>query len=268
MKLTIITINKNNDEGLRQTMESVVSQSCKDFEYIVIDGASTDKSVEIIKQYAAKNTIDWVSEPDQGIYNAMNKGIAKAKGEYINFMNSGDTLYDSKVVERMLKEVETHGHPSLLLGQTHVKRANRAIEKAPMNSDFSFLRFYVDSIFHQSTYFRRDLFDKYGTYDERYQIVSDWKWFLEVIPMKDVQPIIVDVNVSIFDTTGISETCKELKDKERRQVLEEVVPQGFLQNYDRYTNYIFMVQHLRSHKWAYKLVSYLDRFLYFLEKMK
>ena len=86
--------------------------------------------------------------------------------------------------------------------------------------------------------------------------------------MKDVQPIIVDVNVSIFDTTGISETCKELKDKERRQVLEEVVPQGFLQNYDRYTNYIFMVQHLRSHKWAYKLVSYLDRFLYFLEKMK
>ena len=97
MKLTIITINKNN-EGLRQTMESVVSQSCKDFEYIVIDGASTDRSVEIIKQYAAKNTIDWVSEPDQGIYNAMNKGIAKAKGEYINFMNSGDTLYDSKVV--------------------------------------------------------------------------------------------------------------------------------------------------------------------------
>ncbi|MBR1834159.1 MAG: glycosyltransferase [Bacteroidales bacterium] len=249
-------------------MESVVTQSCKEFEYIVIDGASTGGSVEIIKHYAAQFPINWVSEPDKGIYNAMNKGIDKAQGEYINFLNSGDALYDRDVVERMLRYVETHDHPALLLGQTHVKRSNGTIEKAPMNSDFTLLRFYVDSIFHQSTYIRRDLFDKYGAYDERYRIVSDWKWFLQVIPMADVQPVIVDVNVSIFDTTGISETNTELNNKERCQVVEEVVPRGILENYDRYANYIFMIQHLRSHKWAYKLVRYVDRLLYLLEKRK
>ena len=88
-KISIITINYNNCEGLRRTIESVVNQTCRDFEYIIIDGGSTDGSVDVIKRYA--DNIDyWVSEPDKGIYNAMNKGIRMATGDYVQILNSGD----------------------------------------------------------------------------------------------------------------------------------------------------------------------------------
>ncbi|MDR2910496.1 MAG: glycosyltransferase [Bacteroidales bacterium] len=94
MKLSIITINLNNVAGLQKTIESVVKQTFTDYEYIVIDGGSTDGSADIIKQHANKITY-WVSEPDKGIYNAMNKGIRVAKGEYCLFLNSGDWLINS-----------------------------------------------------------------------------------------------------------------------------------------------------------------------------
>lgn len=96
MKLSIITINYNNREGLRKTIESVVAQTTREFEYIVIDGGSTDGSVDVIKEFS--DYIDyWVSEPDKGIYNAMNKGVKVAHGDYCQFLNSGDWLYDSNV---------------------------------------------------------------------------------------------------------------------------------------------------------------------------
>ena len=88
MKYSIITINYNNRDGLEMTINSVLGQSYQDLEYIIIDGGSTDGSVEVIKKYESR--IDyWVSEPDKGVYNAMNKGIGKASGDYLNFMNSG-----------------------------------------------------------------------------------------------------------------------------------------------------------------------------------
>ena len=103
-KLSIITINLNNAEGLRKTIPSVISQTYCDFEYIVIDGGSTDGSVDVIKKYADKLSY-WVSEPDAGIYNAMNKGIRKAGGEYCQFLNSGDWLVAPDVTERMAKDM-------------------------------------------------------------------------------------------------------------------------------------------------------------------
>ena len=87
MKLSIITINLNNAAGLRKTIQSVVNQTYIDFEYIIIDGFSSDGSIEVIKEYADRINY-WVSEPDRGIYNAMNKGILKTSGEYIHFLNS------------------------------------------------------------------------------------------------------------------------------------------------------------------------------------
>ena len=98
MKLSIITINYNNKEGLLKTILSVVNQNHHDYEYIIIDGGSNDGSVDIYKDYADKNDY-WVSEKDKGIYNAMNKGIDVAKGEYCIFMNSGDTFYDSNTLQ-------------------------------------------------------------------------------------------------------------------------------------------------------------------------
>ena len=111
-KYTIITINFNNSAELRQTIESVLGQTMKDFEYIVIDGGSTDGSVEVIKDYA--DHIDyWVSEPDKGVYNAMNKGLGKAHGEYVNFMNSGDTFHSPDVLEEVDSKI---GDADILFG--------------------------------------------------------------------------------------------------------------------------------------------------------
>ena len=99
MKLSIITINYNNLAGLQKTIESVVSQTFRDFEWIVIDGGSVDGSRELIERYANSFSY-WVSEPDKGIYNAMNKGIVVAKGDYLLFLNSGDWLCDEMALER------------------------------------------------------------------------------------------------------------------------------------------------------------------------
>ena len=102
MKLSIITINFNDREGLDKTIQSVINQAYKEFEYIVIDGASTDGSVDVIKKYADKLT-HWVSEPDSGIYNAMNKGTQMASGEYCLYLNSGDFLAEDDVLERLFE---------------------------------------------------------------------------------------------------------------------------------------------------------------------
>ena len=103
-KISIISINYNNKEGLRKTVESVVNQTYKNFEYIVIDGGSTDDSTDILDEYHEKiNYI--VSEPDSGIYNAMNKGIKVAKGDYLLFLNSGDCLIDQFVIQKVITEL-------------------------------------------------------------------------------------------------------------------------------------------------------------------
>ena len=96
--LTIITVNLNNYIGLSKTVESVIGQTFKDFEFIVIDGGSNDGSIEVIKKFA-RNINYWISESDKGIYNAMNKGIQKAQGQYSLFLNSGDSLYNSGVLQ-------------------------------------------------------------------------------------------------------------------------------------------------------------------------
>ena len=100
MKLSIITVNYNNKAGLQKTIDSVVAQTWRDFEWIIIDGGSTDGSKELIEQYQ-QHFAFWCSEPDKGVYNAMNKGIDKAQGVYLLFLNSGDVLYDEHVLQNV-----------------------------------------------------------------------------------------------------------------------------------------------------------------------
>ena len=108
MTLSIITINYNNRDGLRKTIESVIAQSCKDFEFIIIDGASTDGGVDVLKEY--DRHIDyWSSTPDNGVYNAMNKGVKIARGRYCIFMNSGDTFHDEDVIKNAIGQLQEDG---------------------------------------------------------------------------------------------------------------------------------------------------------------
>lgn len=268
MKLSIITINWNNADGLEKTIQSVVSQTYKEFEYVIVDGASTDGSVDIIKRYAEKNPINWVSEPDKGIYNAMNKGIMRASGEYLHFLNSGDMLNDDKVVEKMIDQLAANNYPEILIGHLFKLMPDGTKSRSTTSTRFSFFRFYLNSINHPSTYIKKELFDKYGLYDESLKIVSDWKWFMQVIAFNGVKPVITDVDVAVFDMNGISVTNSSLRHAERRKVLTEEVPQCYLSDYDRFWNDIIIMQRIRRHPMAFKIVRFIERCLFKLEKAK
>ena len=295
MKLSIITINYNNAEGLRKTLASVAAQTYCDIEHIIIDGGSTDGSVYAIKEYVSanpnndpffKHTIIWVSEPDSGIYNAMNKGIEVALGrrivnsfnrsersedknkvlpDYIQILNSGDILAAPDVVERMVAEIEKAEYPELLYGNMIKKdySSGKILGKSG-EVDCSLWQYYGGTMNHDCCYFRRDLYETYGLYDENLKIVSDWKWFLQAIGLGQVKPIYSDIDVTIFDMSGISESNLELRNKERRHVLEDILPPAILGDYDRYSFPIDQYRRLkRYHLWG--LVWFVERILFKLE---
>ncbi|MBR6932356.1 MAG: glycosyltransferase [Bacteroidales bacterium] len=272
MVLTIITINRNNAAGLEKTMQSVLSQMRKDFEYVVVDGASTDGSVSVIERLAPAfgDCLKWVSEPDKGIYNAMNKGIGMARGEYIQILNSGDSLVSQEVVEKMYTALEKAGRPSILYGNMlkdfpdgHVHR-----DKGFAGEDITLLGMYIGTLNHSPAYIRRSLFDKYGPYDESLKIDSDWKWYLQAIVFGEEKPVYADIDVTLFDMTGISETNTALTKAERALVLKELIPPTVLADYDAWVPSIRQMRRIKRHPWAYKIVWFLERVLFKLEKRK
>lgn len=269
MKLSIITINRNNAEGLEKTLCSVAAQSFREFEYIVIDGASTDGSVEVIKKYEAQFAhLKWVSEPDRGIYNAMNKGLRMATGDYIQILNSGDCLASNDILERMLAALEEAGNPSILYGNM-VKcfpDGRKMVDKCFAGQEITMLGMYTGTLNHDPAYVRRDLFEKYGYYDESLKIVSDWKWYMQAIILGDEKPKYVDLDVTLFDMMGISEVNLGLRDAEKRQELEKMLPLPILADYDKWHFPIEQMRRIKCHPWAYKLVWLLERVLFKFEK--
>lgn len=273
MRLSIITINRNNAAGLEKTMRSVTAQTYKELEYIVIDGASTDGSVEVIKKLEPGFAhLKWVSEPDSGIYNAMNKGIRMASGDYIQILNSADAMAAPDVTERMLAALEKADHPSIFYGNM-VKcfpDGRKLVDKSFAGREITMLDMYTGTLNHDPAYIRRDLFDKYGYYDESLKIVSDWKWYLQAIVLGGERPQYVDLDVTLFDMTGISEDAKSktVIQEERTKVLEELIPSAYLHDYQRYADDIHLMQRVHRHPWAYKIVWFMERCLFKLEKNK
>lgn len=276
MKLSIITINYNNAEGLRKTLASVAAQTYRNIEHIIVDGASTDGSVDVIKEYENQLNIThstihllWSSEPDNGIYNAMNRGIRRATGEYIQILNSGDLLAAPDVTERMMAALQMKGDGVELLYGNMVKydyTNNRTLGKST-EVEYSLRQYYTSTMNHDCCYIRRDLFETYGLYDESLKIVSDWKWFLQAIGLGKVKPIYVDIDVTIFDASGISETNLALRNQERRQVLAELMPPAVLADYDAHAFEMEQMKRLRRWK-LYPLVYFIERVLFKLEKWK
>jgi glycosyltransferase involved in cell wall biosynthesis len=261
-KLSIITINFNNHIGLEKTIQSVISQSSKDFEYIVIDGCSTDGSVEIIKKNQDKIRY-WVSEKDKGIYNAMNKGILAAKGEYCQFLNSGDYLCNDQVIENMLSALN---HESFLIGNMIKVMPNNKHLKDNSNFNNSLFHFYKGTINHSSSFIKKSLFEKYGLYDESLKIVSDWKFFLQSIGIGNEPTKSINLDAVLFDMSGISSTNSNLDKAERRKVLEELLPQNLLNDFDNYWRDIEIMKRIKRTKFIYKFVWFMERILFKIEK--
>lgn len=274
MKLSIITINYNNAEGLRKTLASVASQTYRNIEHIIVDGGSTDESVDIIRKYESSNrssvhplTIIWSSEPDNGIYNAINKGIRKATGDYVQILNSGDLLASNDIIERIMAKLKDNNYPEMLYGNAvDVDNGKRLSSHGP-RIEYSLLSLYRATYPHDSTFFKRELFsaERYGLYDENLKIVSDWKWYLQAIGLGNVKPVYVDIDVALFDVHGISSTNKELDAQERRKVLEEVMPPAILVDYDKYAFPLQQYNRLKKyHLWG--VVYFVERVLFKFEK--
>lgn len=286
MKISIVTINYNNAEGLRKTLASVASQSYKQIEHIIIDGGSTDGSVDVIKEYVSVNPknnpffrheIKWISEKDNGIYNAMNKGLQKATGAYVQILNSGDILAVPDVTDRMVKAVEEAEYPAILYGNMIRDYGNGKLnkdvclgERAGKITQASVIEWTMDdfikgTVNHDPTYIRADLYKTYGLYDENLKICSDWKWFVKAVVFGGEKLYYVPIDVTIFDTTGISETNLEFREKERHAELEKMLPVAILKDYDRYHFPISQYKRLKKHH-LWGLVYFIERVLFKLEK--
>ena len=258
MRVSVITINYNNAEGLEQTIQSVVNQQFSDFEYIVIDGGSNDGSKQILQKYSDKITY-WISEPDKGIYEAMKKGIVKSKGEYLHFLNSGDIYADNDVLFNVFQNKE-YSDP-LLRGIQICNDKNGVFRWYNHGDrDITLYDLYTDTMQHQATFIKRTLFDKYGLYDERYKIVSDWKFFLQAI-LGDETSFYLGIDIVIFDMTGMSNNPElhDLMYKERYAVFDEVIPKTIRPDYDRIIALEKENQHLRRYKKYIKLGKFIHR---------
>ena len=261
-KISIVTINYNNKIGLNKTIESVVNQTYKNFEYIIIDGGSTDGDVEIIKTY--QNQINyWVSEPDKGIYNAMNKGIKVASGDFIIFMNSGDNFTNLSILEEVQSKLTSHF--DIYYGDCiKIKLHSNRRKTYPEKLNFSF--FYTGSLNHQSTFFKRTLFDTMFLYNEELKILSDWEFNIYAICYKNVKYKYLNTVISDFDFTGISSSPKfnEHERQERKDVLEKYFP-AFVDDYEKVSllnsKRFQQIIHIQSSPFLWKIFKGIISFL-------
>jgi len=253
MKFSVITVNKNNAIGLRKTCESVFAQKDVDFEYIVIDGNSTDGSIEVISELAnlpvgqfksnayvpflANNRIQTfaISEPDTGVFNAMNKGIKQAKGDYLLFLNSGDFFIDDYVLCNVKNQNLTE---DILCGQCHILDKGELICRYDLPSPLTFNYLYKGSIPHQSTFIKRKLFDELGLYREDLKFKSDWEFWIRCIILGKATFRKLDVQVSKYNLDGISSNDKnsELMINEISQVFSDLGLSRIIEDYQSWEN--------------------------------
>lgn len=212
--ISIITINYNNAAGLQKTIDSVIGQTYKDLEFIVIDGGSTDGSVEIIKKNSGKIT-NWVSEKDNGIYNAQNKGAKKATGDYCLFLNSGDFLAETTTLEKAAKELTK----DIVFGDLLIEDADGKRKHGISPDVLDVYHFMISTLWHPCTFIKRNLFEKYGYYNEDYKITADYEFFIRVILKKEVSYKHIKQFITVFNTGGIgsSDEHRTLQEKEREQ---------------------------------------------------
>lgn len=217
--ISIITVNKNHVSGLKRTIESVLMQTSKEYEYIVIDGASADGSAELKKEYPQIDR--FISEPDSGIYNAMNKGIKLAHGMYCLFLNSGDMLFHKDVLTDVIKKLNECGGVTDILSCRLMLPGNDSYFP---RKNYDILHFQPGCIPHQATLIRRELFKEIGFYREDYRLISDFIFFFKALCLKKVRFQTADIPFCSYEMNGLS-TDRELIDQEvSRYLTEREVP--------------------------------------------
>lgn len=247
MKFSIITVNYNNINGLQRTVNSVICQIFKDFEWIIIDGGSTDGSKELLERY--QNCFAyWCSEPDNGVYHAMNKGISQAHGDYLLFLNSGDAFYDHDVLQKV---VDLQSDADIISGKA-IRTDNGQI--LHLYDESVFMQLYSDTLSHQASFIKRSLFND-QKYDESLKIVSDWKFWMETIVFGNAKVAFIDVVVVLQDMSGLSSDYNlvgvKQQQEERDIILGNLFPPRLRQELDIYQQmrqspYVVYGNHIRE----------------------
>lgn len=219
MKLSIITITYNNIKGFRQTFNSVISQSWKEFEWIIIDGGSTDGTRELLEQHQHLFSY-WCCEADRGIYDAQNKGAQRATGDYLCFMNAGDGFFDKDVLSRAVSYFEK---ADVLYGDTvFTDKIYKEIVIHPETLTLSWLSLFA--INHQSTFIKREVFELFK-FDLKYKMLADRKLWIQCM-LQDKSFIKLPFVVSFYDTNGLSSKNKQGWKLEHQEICDELLPKS------------------------------------------
>lgn len=270
IKLSIVTINYNDKVGLKKTIESVINQTYKGFEFIVIDGNSSDGSKEVLNNYKGKINYS-ISEPDNGVYHAMNKGIKKATGDFILFLNSGDFFYNNNVLKNAENLISNSY--DIYYGNVIVKKPNSEKQKTYPN-ELTFSYFYTNALCHQSCFIKRQLFYDHFFYNENYKIYSDGEFFMYTICLKNIPYKHLDLIVSVYDFTGISSTkeYEEIHYNERMESINKFFP-TFNKDYEVLSELnskrTIQFLHIKKFPLAWKTLKFLmNILLLFIPKQK
>lgn len=199
-KLSIITVCKNDAENLEKTILSVASQSFNDFEYLIIDGASNDNTINIINKYKS-HISKFVSEPDTGIFNAQNKGISLSVGEYLCFLNSGDYFTNDEILRIAF---DKSPDADIVYGDINYKFKNGLIYRKKSFKKLSQFKFLIESLPHPSCFIKKSLFDKIGLMDENYKMTSDYEFFIRAIIKYKCSTQYIPIPIAVFNLEGLS----------------------------------------------------------------
>jgi glycosyltransferase involved in cell wall biosynthesis len=260
MRYSVITINYNNRDGLRRTIESVVQQKSTDKEFIVIDGGSTDGGAALLEEYRKYITFG-VSEPDKGVYNAQNKGVQYASGEYCIFMNSGDSFYSNDVLECVAKELKEG--IDIAVGNTYFYKNESENRYTYAPEYITLWRVYI-GINHQSAFIKRQLLLN-NPYDETLKICADWKFWLQELVKNERSYQRLNKIVALYDMNGIS-SDEKARLAEEHCVMQQLFPQAIVREYeDRYNTSIdrfhSIMNNIDCESIAAKILSLIARIL-------
>jgi len=215
--ISIITINFNNRNGLLKTIETVIAQTFKEVEYIIIDGGSTDGSVDVIQQYQDKINY-WISEKDDGVYDAMNKGIQKATGKYLYFLNSGDCLASEDVLEKVNARMKEDDY-DFIYGNALID--NKEIK---YNSSLSLYYLLYVGICHQCQFIKKDLFDLAGLYNTDYKVTADSSHLILCFVRYNINYSYIDTTIASIEPEGLSMKSINSNREERKLFLKMELP--------------------------------------------
>lgn len=217
LKFTVITVTYNCEDSIEETIKSVINQTYKNIEYLIIDGKSNDNTIKIIKKYMKlDDRIRLISEKDNGIYDAMNKGIINSSGYIINFLNSADKYIEHNAIENIVKIFLSNLSIDILY--CNIINGDKIIKYKKGITPISFIR--RKSICHQAMFIKKDVFEITGLYDLKYKIVSDRDWFIKCYK-KNLNINHFNKEYIFFDNTGISSngSMTNLINDEMREII-------------------------------------------------